>query len=223
IVVGAPEEGQRTWELPKALLSKHSAFFAAMVKHDSDNEKLEIPTIAPRDFQNFVYFMHSSIYSLNDQVEEYRNIRAHTAACVIGIRLEAKTYFNCALRKLYLIFHTLAKAQFSNARLSPIRASDIEYVCEQTATAPKDSITALKLKQFFFDALAAHWTQSDALFVGYLDSPNGTSNRNDAPFDTTTWSHVYNTYPDFRTYMANSAAARDASRVAFLRPENEYL
>jgi hypothetical protein len=189
-------------------------------------EKATLSGIAVGDFQNFVDYMHSSIYSLNTKVPGYRAIRANTDACLLGARLGAKGYAEAAIRQLYHLFEPLARSRDSSAKKSVLRASDIEYICLRTTTPSSNSVEAAEakilagLRQLFFSALASHWTQRDVITIGALEidfSPN------DAPNDTTSWSHVYNTYHDFRVYVAASLRFADVWRTALLRPVGEYV
>lgn len=52
---------QRTWMLPKGLLSHHSEFFRAALEHDFKEgieRKVTLPEDDPRDFEIFVYWLH---------------------------------------------------------------------------------------------------------------------------------------------------------------------
>lgn len=226
ISVGSDTRSRRTWILPKDLLSRHSTLFAAIIQDSNAKEPVTIHDVEPRDFQNFVDYMHSSIYSLNQQALGYRAIRGNTTACLLGIRLGAKPYHDAALRQLYMIFEPLARLRTSNVRKSSIRASDIEFICTNTSpsgsvgnTGDKESHGESELKsgirQLFFDAVASHWTQSNVLNIG--------DTRMDTPGDTAAWADMYNAYPDFRITLANSLKMADVWRAALLRPVDEYL
>jgi hypothetical protein len=213
VTIGTPDAGQRTWELPKALLARHSTFFASLFQDYPNREEPDLLTVSPTDFANFVDYMHSNIYSLNTKVAGYRSIRANTDACLLGIRLEAKKYTDAALIQLHNLFLSFAKLRFSNAKLTLIRASDIQYVCDQTSTV--ESFSAAALKKLFFDAIAAHWAARDILSIGapHLETVN----------DNTTWTHVYGEYHDFRVWIVNSAPFPDKRRVEYLLPTSKYL
>jgi hypothetical protein len=100
VTVGTQNTSQRTWVLPKALLARHSDLFAFLMRECPDREGTELPAVSPVDFANFVDYIHSSIYSLNTQVAGYRATRANTDACLLGVRLEAKSYSDAALIQL---------------------------------------------------------------------------------------------------------------------------
>jgi hypothetical protein len=219
VTVGAPDAGQRTWELPKALLARHSTLFASLFQDYPNREGTEFPTVSPSDFANLVDYMRSNIYSLNTQVSGFRAIRANTDACLLGIRLEVKNYSDAALIHLHDLFLSFVRLRHSNARLSLIRASDIRYVCDQTsddsATSTTKSHSVVALKQLFFDAIAAHWTARDILSIG---APSL-----ETPGDTTTWTHVYDEYHDFRVWIVNSATTQDSFRAKYLLPQSKYI
>jgi hypothetical protein len=216
VTVGTPDAGQRVWQLSKALLAHHSTLFASLFQEYPNREGTDIPTVSPNNFANFVDYMHSNIYSLNTKVAGYRSIRANTDACLLGIRLESKKYSNAALIQLHNLFLPFAKLRFSNAKLTLIRASDIQYVCDQTSSSSiTKSFSAAALKQLFFDAIAAHWAARDVLSIGapHLETVN----------DSTTWTHVYGEYHDFRVWIVNSAPFPDKRRAEYLLPMSKYL
>ena len=226
VSVGSDTRDRKTWKLPKALLARHATFFDALVQDPNAKGPVTIDEVEPRDFQNFVDYMHSSIYSLNQQAPGYRAIRANTTACLLGIRLGAKAYHDAAIRQLYTIFEPLARLRTSNVRKSSIRASDIEFICTHTSpsgsvvnTGDKERQSENKIesgiRQLFFDAVASHWTQSNVLNVG--------DTRMDTPGDAASWADMYNVYPDFRVTLANSLKMADVWRAALLRPVDEYL
>jgi len=134
IIVGPEPEpnNQRTWYLPKAKLSRYSDIFKSIIAADDTVSEVELPTISPNSFAEFVSFMHSNIYSINTQVAGYRGVRAHADSCLLAAKLEADEYWEAAMRKLYDLFLPLAKSRTSDAKQSLIRAGDIAYVCVNT-------------------------------------------------------------------------------------------
>ncbi|KAL1799776.1 hypothetical protein ACET3X_000118 [Alternaria dauci] len=132
IIVGPDSTNQRTWSLPKAQLSRYSHIFRSIITVDDTVSEVELPTISPNAFADFVSFMHSSIYSVNTNITGYRSVRAHTDACLLAAKLEADEYWEAGMRKLYNLFLPLAKSKRSDAKQSFIRASDIAYICVNT-------------------------------------------------------------------------------------------
>ncbi|KAF1947690.1 hypothetical protein EJ02DRAFT_449163 [Clathrospora elynae] len=228
VIAGAEPNSQRTWILAKALLARCSMFFASVIREDPKKAEVELAAVDGRDFQNFVDYLYSGIYSLNTQVVEYRAITANAEACLLGARLGAKTYSDAALRNLFSIFEPLAKSRSSNAKQCLLRASDIEFICLQTGanTNLNDSFNGndnddegkrikLGLRNLFFDALTSHWTQHDVLAVRILE--------NDTPGDITAWARIYNKNPAFRANLRNSLMIADVWRAKLLRPIDEYF
>jgi hypothetical protein len=226
VTVGIEPNSQKAWYLPKDLLARHSTWFASRIHIGAVQENATLSGIASSDFQNLVDYMHSSIYSPNTKVPGYRAIRANTDACLLGARLGARGYTEAAIRQLYHLLEPLARSRDSNAKKSILRASDIEYIYLHTmppspfSAEEGEAKTLAGLRQLFFSALASHWTQRDVITIG---TPEIDFSPNDAPNDTTSWSHVYNTYHDFRAYVAASLRFADVWRTALLRPVGEYL
>jgi hypothetical protein len=219
VTAGTDLASQRTWELPKALVARHSDLIASLLQDSPDMDGIDLPEVKPAVFADFVDYMRSSIYSLNTQVAGYRAIRSNTDACLLGVLLKAKKYSDAALIQLHNLFEPVASYRRSRAKLSLIRASDVEYVCIKTAddstTAATKSHSAAALRELFFDALAAHWTSREILSIG--------APALEIPGDTTTWTHVYSEYHDFRVWIVSSAHTPDKERWSYLRPQAEYI
>jgi hypothetical protein len=205
ITVGPDPTTSRIWHLPRTLLTQHSTHLTKFATNPY-NHSILLPSIEPRDFANFVDYLRSSIYSLNEHVLSYRAIRQNAEAAVLGIKMGSTRYRQAAIRQLHMIFEPLARLRTSNARKSSIRASDVQHVCQ---AAPGGG-----LRQLFFDAVASHWTQAEVLNIG---------SAMDMPGDTTSWADVYNSYPEFRISMAESLGVGDAGRATLLKPVEEYI
>lgn len=210
VTVSADPSTQKTWSLSKALLIRHSIFFDSLMRLDPLKEQIVLEHISLRDFQNFVDYLHSSIYSPSTQFPGYRAIHVNASACLLGERFGARAYSDAALRRLYMVFEPLARLRTSNARMSSIRASDIAFVSTSISNMPAH---ISGIRQLLFDSVASHWTQRDALEIGAQDSPT----------DTTTWTEVYNTNAGFRSTLAKSLNVLDTWRGDLLRPVEEYL
>ncbi|KAF2133365.1 hypothetical protein P153DRAFT_363563 [Dothidotthia symphoricarpi CBS 119687] len=218
VTVGANPSTQRTWTLPKSLLARHSTHFAALCASTSLSQTT-LQNTTPQAFQNYVDYMHSSIYTLNPHIVGFRPIHQNTLAAILGEELGAKQYSDAAMRQLHAIFEPLSRMWISHARLSPIRAADVEVVCVRTG---EGSV----LRRLFFDAVTSHWTQTDVLNIGV-----GTETDADTDVDAgqmgeevaVTWLELYNRYPGFRDALMESLRMKDAWREALLRPVEEYL
>jgi hypothetical protein len=235
VIAGPDPATCRVWFLPKASLARHSTYFAKLCANPFKHE-VSLEDIDPRDFANFASYLHSSIYALNEQVPNFRAIHEATKAHLVGEKLGCRSYADAALRQLYMIFEPLARLRTSNACKSPLRASDIQFVCQHT-TAPstipsaavpefsgwmrsagngpeKQEQAGVGLRYLFFDALASHWTQQEILNIGHsMDSPS----------DTARWTDVYNANTDFRITLASSLNVPDAWRLGLLKGAEEYL
>jgi hypothetical protein len=122
--------------------------FESVIDSDRRASEAQLPTISPNAFADFVSYMHSSIYSTNTQVAGYRSLRAHTDACLLAAKLEADKYWAAAMRQLHALFLPLARSRRSDAKQSFIRASDIDYVCANTAVENLRSTVTLEPELF---------------------------------------------------------------------------
>ncbi|KAI4945503.1 hypothetical protein J4E91_007845 [Alternaria rosae] len=251
IIIG-PESYQRIWQIPKALLLRHSATFDEIIAADGSISEIQLPTITPNAFADFDLYMKSSTYSPNTNITGYRSLRAHADACLLGAKLEADEYWEASMRQLYCLVEPLARSTRSDAKQSFIRASDIAYICAKTTAgslrrtviigpvASNPSVVASppprqdrhsqafdsmdRLQRLFFDALASHWSQHDIIYIGAQDSPRGGGfNKNDVPGDSTTWRELCETYPDFNAHMANTSNRQNRYRSSILRDVEIYL
>jgi len=251
IIVG-PESNQRTWHIPKARLIRHSSMFDGIIAADRKISEVQLPTITPNAFADFVPYMESSVYSPNTVVTGYRSLRVYVEACFLGVKLEASEYWKAGMRELYELVKPLARSTRSDAKQSLLRASDIAYICANTTAESLRRIAIIGpvarrpsvgspppprqdrhsqasagmelLQRLFFDALASHWSQRDVHYIGAQDSPRGGGfNRNDVPGDSTTWGELCETYPDFKTHMDNTGDMQSRYRGSILSDVNTYL
>ncbi|KAG9192883.1 hypothetical protein G6011_11617 [Alternaria panax] len=146
IIVGSDPANQRTWVLPKAVLSRHSDIFQSIITADDTVSEVHLPTISPNAFADFVSYTHSSIYSTNTQVAGYRSIRAHADVCLLAAKLEADEYWEAGMRKLYDLFLPLARSRRSDAKQSFIRAGDIAYICNNTTDENLKGVVTINAK-----------------------------------------------------------------------------
>ncbi|KAF2033608.1 hypothetical protein EK21DRAFT_86098 [Setomelanomma holmii] len=198
--------GQRVWHLPKALVAKHSTYFAQLCQ-DLSHDQFTLDHIDANDFANLAAYLHSKIYTLNEHVEGYRAIRSNTTAYLLGAHLGAKAYTDAALRTLYRIFEPLARMNGSNARLSSIRASDVEFVCARTTAGNG-------LRKLFVDAVAARWSELDLVGVG----PDA-----DGLAGGVRWRDVLGNYVDLRERLEGSLGMGDSRRGRILKRVEEYV
>ncbi|KAL5427055.1 hypothetical protein PMIN04_001566 [Paraphaeosphaeria minitans] len=205
---------QRTLFLQKSIISRHSARLRVTCEPASKiHVDLDGGTFSLAAFQNFVDFSHSNIYSVNKSASDYHVIYSHVQAWLLGAKLAAPTYQAAALRELY---------PWIEPAHSPIRAEDVDFVCSKT---PEDCI----LRALFFDAVAARWTQLNAITIGanpVYNFPRETAPEPYAQLDpppTLTWKGLYSKHRDFRKRTVGTVKVRDSQRARLLRPVEDYI
>jgi hypothetical protein len=215
---------QRTWFIEKCIISRHSADLRAACEVASaasiclDGDTFSLPA-----FQNFIDFSHSNIYSANKRASDYHVVHTHVQAWLLGAKLEAPCYQIAALRELYSRIEPLGHAVNSSAAHSPIRAEDVDFLCRKT---PEGCV----LRAIIFDAVAAHWTQHDAITIGtnlarkFMRETAPEPDSQPAELDEAlSWTSLYNKYRCFRKRMSSSLKVRDTQRTRLLRPVNDYI
>ncbi|KAF2445097.1 hypothetical protein P171DRAFT_521149 [Karstenula rhodostoma CBS 690.94] len=223
VVVRIPPTTQRTWYIQKSIISRHSAGLrgayelASTTSVDLDGDTFSLAT-----FQNFIDFSYSSIYSVNRQALDYHIIHTNVQAWLLGAKLEAPTYQAAALRELYTWIEPLSRAVDSSAAHSPIRVEDVDFVCRKT---PDGCV----LRALIFDAVAAHWTQHDAINIGTNLIRKFTRETAPEPdpqpprtVEALTWASLYK-HRGFRKRISSSLKVRDSQRTRLLRPVDDYI
>jgi hypothetical protein len=212
VTVGADAATQRTWYLPKALLLQKSTFLAQLCTSPFRKEII-LEGIDMRAFANFVDYMRSSIYTLNEQIPNFRRIHDGAKACLLGQQLGAISYSNAAISSLHMMFEPLARLKSSNMRMSTIRAEDVGFVCRNTDSTPEQ--LASGIRRLFFDAVASHWSQWEAKKVSSYQIHHDKDMRE--------WTDLSAKYEDFRIAMLRSCSIPDPRRKELLRDVHEYL
>lgn len=226
VTIRASHGTQRIWYIGKSLLIRHSAKFRTECE-DPSTISITICHDTFSDFQDFVDFVHSSIYSVNKRVPDYHPIGANLQAWFIGTKFEAHKYQTAALRELYTWIEPLARACSTTIAYTPIRTEDLEFVCLNLSD--EDIVRTM-----IIDAFAAHCTQNDAIAVSAtLLMPNKDTMREGAPssselpeFSPTPhvyWGEMAVKHKDFGRRIVDSQKVADRSRSDFLRPIEEYL
>ncbi|ORY10388.1 hypothetical protein BCR34DRAFT_615205 [Clohesyomyces aquaticus] len=258
IVVGRPasessSDAPRSWYLKRSLLSQHTIFFATACRgpwKEGQENRIVLPKDDALVFADFVDFMRSNIYSLNVMRREYDSVHSHAAAWVLGDKLGCLPYCNAALRKLHTHLTSHSLNPFTTLSTSPIRPTDIEYICVSTPPFPEfitpsttttvtplpllplktsssfpakpRSSSSTALRRLFFDAAASHWTRGDILLVSSPDTMDICTSPATVVAELT-WKDIWAAHEDFRTVMLGSLAWPDASRNLCLRSVDEYL
>jgi hypothetical protein len=212
VIVGAGPATQRTWYLPKALLLQHSTFLAQLCTNPFRKE-ITLEDVDIRVFMNFVDYMRSSIYTLNEQIPNFRRIHEGAKACLLGQKLGAVSYRHAAISSLHTFLEPLARLKSSNMRMSTIRAEDVDFVCRNTDSNP-DKLGS-GIRRLFFDAVASHWSNWEAKKV--------TGYQNHLDKDMREWTDLCTKYEDFRTAILRSCSEPDPRRKELLKAVHEYL
>lgn len=211
VVVGADPVTQRTWHLPKALLTHHSTYLAEICTNPFITS-VTLEDIDIRAFANFVDYMRSSIYTLNERIPGFRRVHESIEACLLGQKLGCRTYKNAAIINLHMGFEPLAQLKGSNKRLSTIRAEDIDYVCRNTNKDEHNNDICKGLRQLFHDAVASHWSNWEVnKLTGHHDEYMGE------------WTEMCVKYDDFRITLLASCHTSDAQRHILFKPVSQYL
>ncbi|KAF1959766.1 hypothetical protein CC80DRAFT_533122 [Byssothecium circinans] len=237
ITAGATPSTQRTWHIPPTLLQAHCT---RALKTATATALTLPPNIPTSTFQNFVDYMHSSIYSLNKNALDYHPIRSHASAWILGDFLGAGPFRDTAFRMLYDVFEPGARSS-AGAQIggggggdaaggiwkSVISAADVEYVCDNTSAGSL-------LRTLFFDSVVSHATQfevlnftsfgTDALGSGTSwTAVNKTREDKRQQRENEIWMEVGERNPDFRERVESSARVADRVRGKMLRGVEEYL
>jgi hypothetical protein len=182
---------------------------------------LELQDVDPHAFANFVDYMYSSIYSPNTRVPGFRYLRAGRDAAALGSRMGCSEYEDAGVRQVWVLVEGMGKLGSGRSR-SLVRASDIEWVCRNTACRARaygakkkgDENDGLDtVRRLFFDAVASHWTQREVA---------GMADELDNAGDTVSWGHVYDKYYDFGERIRKSMGVVNSMRGGLLRPVEEY-
>lgn len=211
VVVGTDPVTQRTWHLSKALLTHHSTYLADICTNPFITS-VTLEDVDIRAFANFVDYMRSSIYTLNELIPGYRRVHEGIKACLLGQKLGCRAYSNAAIINLHVGFEPLTQLKGSNKRLSTIRAEDIDFVCRSTNKDGNNNDICKGLRQLFHDAVASHWSNWEVnKLTGHHDEYMGE------------WTELCVRYDDFRITLLASCRTSDAQRYTLFKPVSQYL
>ncbi|KAJ4350278.1 uncharacterized protein N0V89_008899 [Didymosphaeria variabile] len=221
VIVNISPTTQRTWSIQRPVVSRHSAYLrAACDSSSSISLDLTSDSLTLAALQNFIDFSHSSIYSVNKRAAGHHIVQTHLQSWVLGAKLEAPTYQTAALQELYTWIEPLARAVNGSVADSPIRVEDVDFVCRRTQEG-------CVLRALVFDAVAAHWTQQDAINIGTnlvrKSTREAAPEPGPQPTEVLTWTGLYNKYPDFRKRISSSLKVQDSQRTCLLRPVTDYI
>lgn len=186
-------EEEKTWSLPKALLSHFSPFFefAARAMNDAYNNT----TICLYGFQlgaftMFLEWMYWGSYNAPSGVLDIEH-GYDIHAWILGNKLEAAEFQNVAIERIY--------SQYASARsLQPLTIKTVTYVCGNTTTSSP-------LRLLLLDALAQNFTNHNRV-IGTLEE----------------WDVALQDYPDARLLLLGSFRTYNSS-VSFVKAQKSYL
>jgi hypothetical protein len=138
VTVKSESGEERSWTLPKALLSHCSGYFARL-RHFKEGEEgaVVLHDVEPDIFRVFVEFIYYGRYSYQDDLNDHNRIRDSAKAWVFGDYLDAVDFKNFAIRNLYDIYFPPGHADPK----AGIGANAIEYCCKNTtAHSPLHSL-----------------------------------------------------------------------------------
>ncbi|KAH7088175.1 hypothetical protein FB567DRAFT_332941 [Paraphoma chrysanthemicola] len=164
-----------TWSLPQALLSQYSKKIKEECSRDNQEPKelrITMPAVDPSIFELFVAWIYDGSYttefaSLTPTVSD---VNLDTQAWVLGETLQSHDFKNYAMDR---IFNRYASA----FGYKPLTTTEVIYACNHTAEGSK-------LRQFFFDSLAAHFTDTRRVEGSVAD-----------------WDEVMQKHTDLRMYL----------------------
>ena len=227
ITVFASPGTQRTWYMQKSLLARHSGRFRTATQ-DPSTTSISIYHDSLSDFQDFVDFVHSSIYSVNKHAPNYHPVGTNLQAWFLGKKLEAQDYQAAALCELYAWIEPLAHACNTSLAYTPIRTQDVEFVSINLSDG--DAV-----REMILDAVVAHCTQNDAIAVcATLVSRDEDTIRKESDPSTgylphlsptvyVHWAMLATKHRSFFKRIVDSQQVKNTDRTKLLRPIEEYL
>jgi uncharacterized CHY-type Zn-finger protein len=137
IIVKSDTGDQKSWTIPKALLSHYSGYFNRLRNFKEGEENtVVLPGFEPEGFRCFVEFIYYGCYDSQDKLEDHNKIRDSARNWVIGDYLDATEFKNFAIRNLHDIYFPLGR----DPKIG-ISANAIDYCCKNsTAKSPLYSL-----------------------------------------------------------------------------------
>ncbi|KAF1974777.1 hypothetical protein BU23DRAFT_635576 [Bimuria novae-zelandiae CBS 107.79] len=223
---------QRTWPIRTALLTTHSTFFRTRCSDPLEAPiSLDLPSsMALSTFQDFVDFIHSSIYSPSKLAPDYHVVGTHLCSWVLGTHLGAEQYKTAALHEVYTWLEPLARSANKGRGYNVVRAVDVAFLC--SATEEGDVMRAMVI-----DAVVAHWSQRDVLAIdaALMNAQIQSSSPHPGSFvavfageaasdgDEQAWVTLYTAHQSFRKRVQSSRNVSERHRGRLLREVEEYI
>lgn len=183
---------EKSWTLPKALLSHHSGYFQR-TRRFMENERVQVTleSFEPEIFKLFVQFIYFGRYSYRDDLSDHTRIRDSAKAWVLGDYLDAVYLKNFAMHNLHEIYFP-SNDQMPKSTVGP---EAIDNCCAMTPTNSK-------LYNFFNDVLVVYWHSLDV--INYTNANRGF------------WEEIWDEHPELRNdllyYTNQSEVGRKQKR-----------
>jgi hypothetical protein len=199
ITVKSESGEQKSWTIPKALLSHHSGYFMRLRNFKEGEEgAVVLQDFDPDVFGFFVEFIYYGRYSYEDDLDDRNRIRDSTKAWVIGDYLDATEFKNFAIRNLYEIY-------FPPGSTKPrvgVGANAIDYVC-------KHSTVGSPLYTLHLD-FAITWFHLPGFFdYSWENRPK--------------WNELWDEHPAFRNELLYYLNQMEHKRAGYKKSLVEYM
>lgn len=198
ITVG-PAEQQRTWMLPKALLSHHSEFFRAALEHnfkEGIERKVTLLEDDPRDFEMFVYWLHFQGLPIDFLLVAADRMKVDDAwlgfrLWVLGDKLLAPEFQNLIMHSIY---------SFHDSGFNLIFPEEVDYCFSNTHPSSP-------LYRFVMDFTVSQWGSPEYHEV----------------IDLAGWEMVLDEHPELAKGVAIHHGNFGSDNRRKIGPESDYL
>jgi hypothetical protein len=198
ITVKSESGEQRSWTIPKALLSHYSGYFTRLRNfQEGESNTVVLQDFDPEVFRCFVEFIYYGCYSCQDELKDHNKIRDRARNWVIGDYLDATEFKNFAMRNLHDIYFPPERDPTIG-----ISANAINYCCKNLTVG--SSLYNLYLK------FCIRWFHQTSLF-DYTDE-----NRLE-------WSVIWDVHSSFRNMLLFWLNANDTVRAGFMNDVDKLV
>lgn len=204
IIIGLSTADEKSWSLPKALLSHHSGFFQRACRLDSktflegEENKIHLTEAESEIFELFVQFMYFGEYLSTDDLKDCTRIRDTARAWVMGDFLDAIEFKNYSMKELYSIYNP----GLGGDPIPGIGHQLIDFVCSRSL---RDS----PLWEFFHNVCVAYWHRIEVIQYD-LDTKKE-------------WDAVWGRHESFRNELLYYTNQMEESRFAMIKDKEHYL
>jgi hypothetical protein len=199
VIVKSESGEEKSWAIPKALLSRHSGYFIRLRNFkEGEDGAVVLQDFDPDIFRLFVEFIYYGRYSYLDDLEDQNRIRDSARAWVLGDYLDAVEFKNFAMRNLHDIYFPPGDAKPKVG----IGANAIDYCCKH-ATA-RSTLNNLYLK------FTIKWYHDQDL-IGYT-----AKNRWE-------WDALWDEHRAFRNRLLYYLNQRECERARFMDSLEQFM